>query len=115
MSIRRSRRSSTARSPWRSPSAAMWPVYGRPCGVPGRGRPKRIGRIWKSSTTGTPSPTSRSLRGRFFDGATIHLLTTVTLHLLRDVYSQGQFEVQRLHSNMVVDPARDEQSFVEDT
>jgi uncharacterized protein YcbX len=50
----------------------------------------------------------------FFDCATVHLLTTATLDRLRDAYPHGQFEVQRFRPNIVVDPAGDEQSFVED-
>jgi uncharacterized protein len=42
--------------------------------------------------------------GTFFDCATVHLLTTATLHRLRDVYPEGQFEVQRFRPNIVVDP-----------
>jgi uncharacterized protein YcbX len=53
--------------------------------------------------------------GTFFDCATVHLLTTATLDRLRDVYPQGQFEVQRFRPNIVVDPGEDEQSVAEQT
>jgi uncharacterized protein YcbX len=50
----------------------------------------------------------------FFDCATVHLLTTETLHRLQDYYPQGRFEVQRFRPNIVVDPTGGEQGFVED-
>jgi MOSC domain-containing protein len=52
--------------------------------------------------------------GTFFDCATIHLLTTATLHRLRDSYPHGQFEVERFRPNLVVDPVGGEQGFAED-
>jgi uncharacterized protein len=53
--------------------------------------------------------------GTFFDCATVHLLTTATLHRLRDCYPQGRFEVQRFRPNLVVDPMGGEPGFAEDT
>jgi uncharacterized protein YcbX len=52
--------------------------------------------------------------GTFFDCATVHLLTTATLNQLRDGYPHGRFEVQRFRPNIVVDPMRGAQGFVED-
>jgi uncharacterized protein len=52
--------------------------------------------------------------GRFFDCATVHLLTTATLNRLRDSYPPGRFEVQRFRPNIVVEPVEGEQGFVED-
>ena len=53
--------------------------------------------------------------GTFFDGATVHLLTTATLSRLRDVYPQGRFEVPRFRPNIVVEMPAGEQGFVEQT
>jgi uncharacterized protein len=53
--------------------------------------------------------------GTFFDGATVHLLTTATLTRLRDVYPQGRFEIPRFRPNIVVEAAAGEQGFVEQT
>ena len=47
--------------------------------------------------------------GTFFDGATVHLLTTATLNRLRDLYPQGRFEIPRFRPNLVVE-ATDEKS-----
>jgi uncharacterized protein YcbX len=52
--------------------------------------------------------------GTFFDCATVHLLTTATLHRLRDCYPQGRFGVQRFRPNLVVEPVVGAQGFVED-
>src|SRR5918995_260554 len=51
--------------------------------------------------------------GTFFDCATVHLLTTATLDRLQELYPQGRFEVRRFRPNIVVKPASDENSFVE--
>lgn len=51
--------------------------------------------------------------GTFFDGATVHLLTTATLNRLRDWYPKGRFEVSRFRPNIVVDPAGDEKNVPE--
>jgi MOSC domain-containing protein YiiM len=40
--------------------------------------------------------------GTFFDLATIHLLTTATLDMLRSLYPEGRFEVRRFRPNIVV-------------
>jgi uncharacterized protein len=52
--------------------------------------------------------------GTFFDCATVHLLTTATLHRLRECYPQGRFEVERFRPNLVVDPVGGEPGFAED-
>jgi len=51
--------------------------------------------------------------GTFFDGATIHLLTTATLNRLHDFYPQGRFEVPRFRPNIVVEVQAAKSSFVE--
>lgn len=51
--------------------------------------------------------------GTFFDGATVHLLTTAALTRLRDVYPQGHFEVPRFRPNIVVQMPAGEKGFVE--
>src|ERR1044071_3231390 len=51
--------------------------------------------------------------GTFFDCATVHLLTTATLARLRELYPGGHFEVRRFRPNIVVAPAGDEKSFLE--
>lgn len=51
----------------------------------------------------------------FFDLAVVHLLTTTTLDRLRDLYTQGRFEVRRFRPNIVVEPTVGEKNFVEDT
>jgi uncharacterized protein YcbX len=51
--------------------------------------------------------------GTFFDCAAVHLLTTATLDRLRELYPQGRFEVRRFRPNILVQPASDEKSFVE--
>lgn len=54
-------------------------------------------------------------RGTFFDCATVHLLTTATLDHLEEVYPKGRFEVRRFRPNIVVKPASDENSFIENS
>lgn len=41
--------------------------------------------------------------GTFFDGATVHLLTTAMLNRLSELYPQGRFEVPRFRANIVVE------------
>jgi hypothetical protein len=41
--------------------------------------------------------------GTFFDGATVHLLTTATLRRLQAFYPQGRFDLRRFRPNIVVD------------
>ena len=53
--------------------------------------------------------------GTFFDGATVHLLTTATLNRLHNSYSQGRFEVSRFRPNIVVEVPEGEKSFTEQT
>ena len=40
--------------------------------------------------------------GTFFDLAVVHVLTTATLDRLRELYTQGRFEVRRFRPNIVV-------------
>ena len=51
--------------------------------------------------------------GTFFDGATIHLLTTATLDHLSELYPQGRFKAPRFRPNFVVDLDSSESSFAE--
>ena len=53
--------------------------------------------------------------GTFFDGATVHLLTTATLNRLHDAYPKGRFEVPRFRPNIVVDITAQKHGFVEQT
>jgi len=53
------------------------------------------------------------LEGTFFDGATVHVLTTATLERLHQLYPQGRFEVPRFRPNLVIAPASGERDFVE--
>ena len=52
--------------------------------------------------------------GTFFDGATVHLLTTATLDHLGELYPEGRFEVLRFRPNIVVQLASGEKGFAED-
>ena len=49
----------------------------------------------------------------FFDVGIVHLLTTATIDRLRELYTQGRFEVRRFRPNIVVKPATDDSGFVE--
>ena len=51
--------------------------------------------------------------GTFFDVGIVHLLTTATIDRLRELYTQGRFEVRRFRPNIVIQPADDESGFVE--
>jgi MOSC domain-containing protein len=53
--------------------------------------------------------------GTFFDGATIHLLTTAALRRLHNSYPQGRFDVPRFRPNIVVDVPEGRTGFVEQT
>jgi len=53
--------------------------------------------------------------GTFFDGATVHLLTTATLKRLHDLYPQGRFDAPRFRPNLVVEMGAGETGFVEQT
>jgi uncharacterized protein YcbX len=53
--------------------------------------------------------------GTFFDCATVHLLTTATLDRLRELYPKGCFEVRRFRPNIVMAPASDEKTFIENS
>lgn len=60
----------------------------------------------RDEITDEPMPT-----GTFFDAATIHILTTGTLDRLRELYTEGRFEVRRFRPNIVV--GTEERGFVE--
>jgi uncharacterized protein len=51
--------------------------------------------------------------GTFFDGATVHLITTATLDQLHDAYPQGRFDVPRFRPNIVVAITSEDHGFVE--
>lgn len=51
--------------------------------------------------------------GTFFDCATVHILCTDTLDVLRSAYPQGRFEVRRFRPNIVVQLNQKEDGFVE--
>jgi len=51
--------------------------------------------------------------GSFFDCATVHILCTDTLDVLRSAYPQGRFEVRRFRPNIVVQLNQKEDGFVE--
>src|SRR4029453_11633808 len=53
--------------------------------------------------------------GTFFDCATVHLLTTASLDRLRRSPPEGPFEIPRFRPNIVVEPAGEEEIFVENT
>ncbi len=49
----------------------------------------------------------------FFDGASVHLLTTATTDRLRELYPEGRFEVRRFRPNLVIEPSQPVKDFVE--
>ena len=51
--------------------------------------------------------------GTFFDGATIHLVSTATLRRLHDAYPTGRFEAPRFRPNIVVAVPEGQTGFVE--
>jgi uncharacterized protein YcbX len=51
--------------------------------------------------------------GTFFDTATVHILTTATLHRLHELYPEGRFAVPRFRPNVVVSPTEGSSGFVE--
>ncbi len=51
----------------------------------------------------------------FFDFAVVHVLTTTTIDRLRELYPEGRFEVRRFRPNIVVEPASDERTFIENS
>ncbi len=53
------------------------------------------------------------LQQTFFDGATIHILSTATLDRLRAAYPAGRFEVRRFRPNIVIRTADGEPALVE--
>lgn len=50
----------------------------------------------------------------FFDGASVHLLTTATTDRLRELHPEGRFEARRFRPNLVVEPSQHVRDFVED-
>lgn len=52
--------------------------------------------------------------GTFFDGATVHLVTTATLERLQALAPESRFDVRRFRPNFVIKPASDADGFVED-
>ena len=51
----------------------------------------------------------------FFDFAVVHVLTTNTIDRLRELYPEGRFEGRRFRPNIVVEPASDERTFIENS
>ncbi len=51
----------------------------------------------------------------FFDFAVIHVLTTATIERLRELYPEGRFEGRRFRPNILVEPASDERTFIENS
>jgi uncharacterized protein YcbX len=51
--------------------------------------------------------------GTFFDGATVHLVTSATLNRLGELYPQGRFEVPHFRPNILVEMPARETGFVE--
>jgi uncharacterized protein len=50
----------------------------------------------------------------FFDIAVIHILTTSTINRLRDLYTEGRFEVRRFRANIVIESSSGEKkNFIE--
>ena len=49
----------------------------------------------------------------FFDGATVHFLTTTTLDTLRALYPEGRFEARRFRPNIVIGSRSPERKFAE--
>lgn len=49
----------------------------------------------------------------FFDGATLHLVTTATLDRLRGLHPRSRFEAPRFRPNFVIEPAAGLDGFVE--
>jgi hypothetical protein len=50
----------------------------------------------------------------FFDLAVMHVLTTSSIDLLRELYPKGRLEVRRFRPNIVVEPPAKERGFIED-
>jgi hypothetical protein len=70
--------------------------------------PEIDGRDHKDTVTDFTLPA-----GTFFDGATMHLVTTATLDRLKELYPQGRFESPRFRPNIVVATAAGQKGFVE--
>jgi uncharacterized protein YcbX len=53
----------------------------------------------------------------FFDIAVIHILTTSSINRLRELYSEGRFEVRRFRLNIVIELASKEKKkdFIENS
>jgi len=54
-----------------------------------------------------------TLSNTFFDGATIHLLTTATLDQFQEITPNARFETRRFRPNVVVKPMQDAKGFIE--
>jgi uncharacterized protein YcbX len=51
--------------------------------------------------------------GTFFDGATIHVITTATLARLQRLAQTSRFDVRRFRPNFLIEPTTDDEGFVE--
>jgi uncharacterized protein len=54
-----------------------------------------------------------TLSNTFFDGATVHLLTTATLDRLQEITPSARFETRRFRPNIVVKPIQEAKLFIE--
>ena len=54
-----------------------------------------------------------TLSNTFFDGATVHLLTTATLDHFQEITPDARFETRRFRPNVVVKPTQDTKGFIE--
>ncbi len=53
--------------------------------------------------------------GTFFDLGSIHLLTTATIDKLKELYPEGDFNINRFRPNIVIDLDSDKIGFIEDS
>ncbi len=51
--------------------------------------------------------------GTFFDGATVHIITTATLDRLQALSPKSRFEIPRFRPNVVIEPTQGSDSFIE--
>ncbi|MCU0537475.1 MAG: MOSC domain-containing protein [Hydrococcus sp. Prado102] len=54
-----------------------------------------------------------TLANTFFDGATVHILTTATLDRLQEITPNSRFETRRFRPNIVVKPMQEAKGFIE--